>query len=214
MGRPTPETGGGTPQNQGLGEFKRLSKERGVSWSVKKPEEPKQQPADSQWESYDRFFRNGPMRPAVLEGVSPRRQNGEGNQPTPQKPSEQQGDAEQFQPHLKEQQAREQLGKPPPEGVREEVQPEPAPIHQEHPVDSLDEFRQLARQALIPPVSPEQLERVTPENAANYAAAMRQFDEAVEFLAQSMAEDPLQSTANIIRRYLREREERSKPPEN
>jgi hypothetical protein len=133
--------------------------------------------------------------------------------PLPRNTSEQGREAQPFEPNLKEQQAREQLGKPPPESVREEVQLEPAPIHQEYPVDSLDEFKQLARQALIPPVSPEQLELAKPENAANYAAEMRQFDEAVEFLAQSMAEDPLQFTANIIRRYLREREEQPKSPE-
>jgi hypothetical protein len=50
MGRPTPETGGGTPQNHGLSEFKPLAKERQVSWGVKKPEAPKQQPADAGFE--------------------------------------------------------------------------------------------------------------------------------------------------------------------
>jgi hypothetical protein len=38
MGRPTPETGGGTPPNQGLTEFKPLSQERRVGWGIKKPE--------------------------------------------------------------------------------------------------------------------------------------------------------------------------------
>jgi hypothetical protein len=87
MGRPTPETGGGTPQNHGLSEFKPLAKERGVGWAVKKPEEPKQQPTDSRWESYDRFFRKGPMRPAVFEGLprtrSSRQSKDEDNQPKP-----------------------------------------------------------------------------------------------------------------------------------
>jgi hypothetical protein len=83
MGRTTPETGGGTPQNQSLSEFKPLSQERRVGWGVKKPEEPKQQPADSRWESYDRFFKKGPMRPAVLEGIPPRRRNDKGAQPKP-----------------------------------------------------------------------------------------------------------------------------------
>jgi hypothetical protein len=73
MGKPTPETGGGTPHNHGLSEFKPLSKERRVGWGVKKAEEPKQQPADSRWESYDRFFRKGPMHPAVFEGLPPTR---------------------------------------------------------------------------------------------------------------------------------------------
>jgi hypothetical protein len=59
---------GDKPHNHGLSEFKPLSTDRGVGWGVKKPEEPKQQPSDSQWESYDRFFRNGPMRPAVFRG--------------------------------------------------------------------------------------------------------------------------------------------------
>jgi hypothetical protein len=133
--------------------------------------------------------------------------------PLPQNPGERRGNPQPFQPNPAEQQARERLGKPPPEGGRGAVQQEPAP-HQDPPLDSLEESRQLVRQVLIPPVSPEQLEQLTPENAANYAAAMQQFDEAVEFLAQSMAEDPQQFTANIFRRYLREREERSKPPEN
>jgi hypothetical protein len=38
MGRPTLETGGGTPQNQGLSEFKPLAKESRVGWGVKKVE--------------------------------------------------------------------------------------------------------------------------------------------------------------------------------
>jgi hypothetical protein len=95
MGRPTPETGGGASQNQGLSEFKPLAKERGVGWGVKKPEEPKQQPADPNREAFERFFRRGPMRPAVLEGIPPSWQNVEGNQPTPQKPSEERGQSQQ-----------------------------------------------------------------------------------------------------------------------
>jgi hypothetical protein len=69
MGRPTPETGGGAPHNQGLSEFKVLPEQKGAGPRVQKHGEPKQQPADSRWESYDRFFRKGPMRPAVFEGL-------------------------------------------------------------------------------------------------------------------------------------------------
>jgi hypothetical protein len=85
MGRPTPETGGGTPQNQGLSEFKPLAKEREVGWGVKKQEEPKQQLSDPQWESYDRFFRKGPMRPAVFRGHErlSRRRSDDNTQPKP-----------------------------------------------------------------------------------------------------------------------------------
>jgi hypothetical protein len=68
MGRPTPESGGGASQNQGLSEFKPLAKERGIGWSVKKPEEPKQQSSDPNREAFERFFRNGPMRPAWFRG--------------------------------------------------------------------------------------------------------------------------------------------------
>jgi hypothetical protein len=122
-----------------------------------------------------------------------------------------------------DQQARERLGKPPPEGVRGEVQLEPI-HHQEYRPDSLDELRQLARRVLRPPLSPEQLEGVKPENfeewarnhpyhAANYASAMQHYEEAVENLAQPMLTDPLKFTSNLLRRILREREGRSKPPE-
>jgi hypothetical protein len=90
MGRPTPETGGGTPQNQGLSEFNPLSQERRVGWGVKKLEEPKEQPADPNREAFERFLRSTPMRPAVLEGVRPRPRR-EGNQP---KPPENVGEAE------------------------------------------------------------------------------------------------------------------------
>jgi hypothetical protein len=87
MGKPTPETGGGASQNQGLSEFKVLPEQKGVGPRVQKPEEPKQQPADSRWESYDRFFRRGPMKPAVFEGLPstrPSRQSkDEDNQPKP-----------------------------------------------------------------------------------------------------------------------------------
>ena len=85
MGRPTPETGGGTPQNQGLSEFKPLSKERGVGWGVKKPEEPKQQPVDPNREAFERFLRRGPMRPAVFRGHEriSRRPSDENTQPKP-----------------------------------------------------------------------------------------------------------------------------------
>jgi hypothetical protein len=83
MGRPTPETGGGASQNQGLSEFKPLAKERGVGWGVKKSEEPKQQPSDPNREAFERFFRRGPMRPAVFEGIPPRRHNDKAGQPKP-----------------------------------------------------------------------------------------------------------------------------------
>jgi hypothetical protein len=134
------------------------------------------------------------------------------------------GEPAPLQPIPAEQQAAERLGKPPPEGVRGEVQLEPAP-HREYPVDSLDELRQLARRVLRPPLSPEQLEGVKPEDfeewarnhpedAANYATAMLYYEGAVENLAQSMSTDPLKFTANLLRRILHEREERPKPPEN
>ena len=85
MGRPTPEAGGGTLQNQGLSEFRQLAKEREVGWSVKKQEEAKQQPADSRWESYDRFFRSVPMRSAMFRGHErlSRRPSDDNTQPKP-----------------------------------------------------------------------------------------------------------------------------------
>ena len=85
MGRPTPETGGGTPQNQGLSEFKPLPKEGRVGWGVKKPEEPKQQPADPNREAFERFLRNTPMRPAVFRGHErlSRRRGDDSDQPKP-----------------------------------------------------------------------------------------------------------------------------------
>jgi hypothetical protein len=107
--------GGDKPGNSGLSDFKVLREHQGLSHRIQKPEEPKQQPSDSRWESYDRFFRKGPMRPAVLEGVPPRRHNGEGIQPTPQTPSEQRGEPEASKLNPAEQQAVERLGKPPPE---------------------------------------------------------------------------------------------------
>jgi hypothetical protein len=66
MGRPTAETGGGTPQNQGLSEFKPLAKERRVGWGVKKPEEPKQQPANSYHELSDFYRREQEQHAGVL----------------------------------------------------------------------------------------------------------------------------------------------------
>jgi hypothetical protein len=120
MGRPTPETGGGTPQNQGLSEFRPSAKEREVGWGVKKQEEAKQQPADSRWESYDRFFRSVPMRSAMFrehERLS-RRRNVEGYQPIPQNPAEQRG-----------QQPVEEAGK---------KQPEP-----EYPQEQIEEARKI-----------------------------------------------------------------------
>jgi hypothetical protein len=87
MGRPTPETGGGASQNQGLSEFKSLSKERGVGWGVKKSEQPKQQPSDPNREAFERFLRSTPMRPAVFEGLPSSRPNrqikDEDNRPKP-----------------------------------------------------------------------------------------------------------------------------------
>jgi hypothetical protein len=75
MGRPTPETGGGAPQHQGLSEFKPLARERRAGWGVKKPEEPKQQPSDPNREAFERFLRSTPMRPAVFGGhVRPSRE--------------------------------------------------------------------------------------------------------------------------------------------
>jgi hypothetical protein len=95
MGRPTPETGGSTPNNGGLSEFKVLSEQKGVGPRAQKPIEANQQPADPNREAFERFLRSTPMRPAVIEGLPSsrpsRRHNGEGNQPTPQKPSEERG---------------------------------------------------------------------------------------------------------------------------
>jgi hypothetical protein len=149
MGRPTPETGGGASQNQGLSEFKPLAKERGVGWSVKKSEEPKEQPSDSRWESYDRFFRKGPMQPAVFEGLPPRRQNVEGHQPTPQKPSEERGGPEAVKPNPAEQQARERLAKPPPKEygeVLETLDPEVEEAIQAYAMGDSEEEAQLREQ--------------------------------------------------------------------
>jgi hypothetical protein len=66
MGRPTQETGGGTPQNHGLSEFKPLAKERGIGWGVKK-EAPKQQPADADFEASEQR-KQRPRRSGVAGG--------------------------------------------------------------------------------------------------------------------------------------------------
>jgi hypothetical protein len=74
----------------------------------KKPEGAKQQPADPNREAFERFLRSTPMRPAVFGGhVRPSRRR-----------SEQRGGGEPFQPVPAEQQARERLGKPPPESEK------------------------------------------------------------------------------------------------
>jgi hypothetical protein len=68
MGRPTPESGGGTPQNQGLSEFKPSAKERGVGWGVKKPEEPNQQTLTPDRTLYERFHRERGRRQTGIAG--------------------------------------------------------------------------------------------------------------------------------------------------
>jgi hypothetical protein len=55
-------------ESGGYSDFKVLPEQKGVGPRAQKPGEPKQQPADSRWESYDRFFRKGPMRPAGFRG--------------------------------------------------------------------------------------------------------------------------------------------------
>jgi hypothetical protein len=85
MGRPTPETGGGGPQNQGLSEFKVLPEQKGIGPRVQKPEEPNQQPADPNREAFERFLRSTPMRPAVFGGHRrpSRERKAEDNHPKP-----------------------------------------------------------------------------------------------------------------------------------
>jgi hypothetical protein len=68
MGRPTPETGGGKPHHQDHEHFTALKEQGQFDSGDKKLIKPTQQPADPRWESYDRFFRKGPMRPAVFGG--------------------------------------------------------------------------------------------------------------------------------------------------
>jgi hypothetical protein len=89
------EAGGDTPNNRGLSDINVLPEQRGVGPRVQKPEEPKQQISDPKREAFERFLRRTPMRPAVLEGIPPSWQNVEGNQPTPQKPSEERGQSQQ-----------------------------------------------------------------------------------------------------------------------
>jgi hypothetical protein len=115
------------PQNIDPNSLTRRTEMREPGWGVKKPEEPKQQPSDPNREAFERFFRRGPMKPAVFEGIPPRRQNVEGNQPTPQKPSEQRGEPEASKPNPAEQQAAERLGKPPPEKAGSDERPEHDP---------------------------------------------------------------------------------------
>jgi hypothetical protein len=112
-----PEVTGDKPQNHGLSDFKKLPEQRGVGPRVQKPEELKQQPADPELKAYRQLQRE-PRGSTIF--VSPLRVP----RPLPQN-----------------------LGEQREEGVRGEVQQEPA-SHQEHPVGNLDEFRQLARQAL------------------------------------------------------------------
>jgi hypothetical protein len=105
MGKPTPETGGGTPQNHGLSEFKPLSQERRVGWSIKKPEVPKQQPADPDRTLYERFH-GVRRRSGVLGGhtwnlpENPIR----AQQSLPQNPGEQRREVESSKPTPPEQQ--------------------------------------------------------------------------------------------------------------
>jgi hypothetical protein len=66
MGRPTPETGGGAPQNQGLSEFKVLRDRQGLGPRIPKPDEPKQQPSDPYHELSEHLKRN--RRSAVIGG--------------------------------------------------------------------------------------------------------------------------------------------------
>jgi hypothetical protein len=49
--------GGDKPSNPGLSDFKALPKRREVGWSIRKPEEPKQQPSDPAREGNEQHTR-------------------------------------------------------------------------------------------------------------------------------------------------------------
>ena len=116
MGRPTAETGGGTPQNQGLSEIKVLPEQKGVGPRVQKPEQPKQQPTTPDRTLYERVHgtrRQSGVLENPIEAVPPN---------FPKNPSEQRGLGELSQPNPAEHQAAERLGKPPPQNVEDVVE--------------------------------------------------------------------------------------------
>jgi hypothetical protein len=87
--------GGDKPSNPGFSDFKALPKGREVGWSIKKPEEPKQQPSDPELEAYRQVHRE-PRGSTVFEGpLRVPRPN------WPKQPGELRGEAELLNPILR-----------------------------------------------------------------------------------------------------------------
>jgi hypothetical protein len=135
MSTRTPE-GGDKPSNQGLSDFKVLPEQKGVGPRVQKSEEPKQQASTPDLSLSERFQRERERRRSGIAGGEAHNETYRRLQeyfereprgsivfdgplrdprPLPQKPSEQSGEAEPFQPNPAELQAAERLGKLPPE---------------------------------------------------------------------------------------------------
>src|SRR5918996_526916 len=112
----TPE---GRSNNLDVNSLKPLPKGE-PGWSVKKPEEPKQQPTDAELETAKQLLGKH-WRATVFEGPIrvPR--------PLPSNPSEQSGEAKPFQPNSEEQQAAGQRGEPSSEKAGSKAGPEHNP---------------------------------------------------------------------------------------
>jgi hypothetical protein len=115
-----------------------------VGSGVKRPEEPKQQPAAPSHELSENYRREQERHSGVLENPIrvPR--------PLPQNPGEQRGEAEPFQPTPAEQRAKERLDKPPPqkeEEVVETLDPEVEEAIRAYAMGDLEEEAQLREQA-------------------------------------------------------------------
>jgi hypothetical protein len=166
MGKLTPEAGGdqGTRHNQDHEHFKTLKEEGRLRPDRRRPKEifrvfygkpPEGEvPGDaSKYLSdphFSGFAKRGRMRPAVYGGHErpSRERKSEGNQPTPQNPGEQRGEAEQSQTNPAEQQAAERLGKPPPkEAVVETLDPEVEKAIRAYAMGDSEEEAQLREQA-------------------------------------------------------------------
>jgi hypothetical protein len=112
----------GRSHNLDLSTLKVLPKQREPGWSIKQPATPvMENPSDKSGEQPKR-----PLKDRLRGILTSRRDKAEDSQRRGRKPGGQAdrgAKPEPVQPNVAEQQARERLGKPPPEEVRGEVQP-------------------------------------------------------------------------------------------
>jgi hypothetical protein len=160
-------------ESGGLSDFKVLRERQDLSPRVLKPEEPKQQPVAPDPTVFERFHRERRRRRSgVLGGHNWNLPENhiQVQQSLPQKLSEQRGELEASKPSPAEQQAAEQLGKPPP-AVNEldsspQEQDEPQASGQEEP-DDLDfdiDFKPLPPATWVGPFGRSHPKRTNNDN--------------------------------------------------